>query len=121
MATSEPTSTLEQMEDHSLRWQARFYVERLAFTQRGRFALIVGVLLVVYSRVGTLLTEGVPSASRPLAAAQTQTAVKQLLTVAEGSLVVVSAVTAGVVVLLVLDVYEHEFGTLVDIEEPDDI
>jgi hypothetical protein len=112
MATSEPTSTLERLEDRSLRWQTRFYLERLAFTQRGRFAFIAALLMTMHERIGRIMYEGVPSASRDLEPATGF--VESAVQVGGGVLSVGTAVLAGVVVLVMLDVYEDEFGTLVE-------
>lgn len=106
--SSNATRALKEVEQGSFTHAARIYVERLAFTKRGRFSFLAGLLLIIHSEVGTILMEGVPSASRaPITdPGLIQMAINMLST----GLSIGVAIMAGVVVLAIIDIYEEFVG-----------
>lgn len=109
------TEALEQAENQSFRQTMRFYGERVAFTRRGNFAFVVGMLYSIYYYLSTMASQGVPfeqtaAMALPVAAWET---FGQILT---GGLLVLNGILAGVVVLLLLDLYEREMGLTIEAE-----
>lgn len=91
----------------------RFYLERLAFTRRGNFAFVVGMLYMIYDMVSHAVTTGTPSADAPVYLSNTSLAPNVMAGI-DGVLTVLVGVTAAVVVLMLLDLYEHEVGISID-------
>lgn len=99
-------------EEDSFRFAFRYYVERLAFTQRGRFAFLAFLLLVNRFQINAIQMHGITSASWTPTA--DPTLVQTMLTGVGGGLSVLVAVLGGMVVLLLIDIYEDEFGVMID-------
>jgi hypothetical protein len=99
------------------RQRIRWYLERLAFTDRGRFAFVVGMLYSIFeaaSRTG--LRDAVSGDQSELLANATPTvraAMEHGLAGLGGVVTVLIGILAGLVVLLMLDIYEQQVGIIV--------
>lgn len=118
------TEDLEATEQHpfeyakqaSFRAGLRFYVERLAFTRRGNFAFIVGMLYSIYDMVSRAVTVGTPVTEVPMYAGQANTILQEVAHLATGGMTILIGVLAGILVLVLMDAYESEYGLSI---EPD--
>ena len=107
-----------------LRW-LRFYIERLLFTRRGHFSFVAGMLYVIYSLVGDAATTGTPIAESYPITQDSSSGLIQTLEVAAvqtladtlnfGTTLFVG-ILGGLSVLLLLDLYKHEMGLVIDVE-----
>lgn len=113
MSESVTESPIDYVQDASLRDITRFYGERLAFTRRGHFAFIAGLLLLNYNAVSYAVETGTPSADAPIYASSTSLWANTMMAL-DGLLAVFLAVVFGAGVLLVLDIYEAEVGLSID-------
>lgn len=104
-----------------VRTVSRFYFERALFTTRGRFAMIIAMLMSVYGRSAVPASEST-SVIASLFRMETQPTVQAQLVetatqVLGGGLLVAITVLGGMCVLVALDIYEAEVGTIVDVED----
>jgi len=91
----------------------RFYVERLAFTRRGNFAFIAGMLYQIYNAASYAVTAGTPSTDAPIYASSSSLLANAAM-VADGVLTVLLGCLLGFGVLFVLDAYEAKVGLSID-------
>ena len=107
------TTPIQHVQEHSFRHALRFYFERLLYTTRGRFAYLAGVAFLIYTRLGAIIDHGVLLASEPLFV-QNPGFAESMIQVLGLTLSALSTVLVGMTIVLLLDVYEHEAGTVYD-------
>jgi dihydrodipicolinate synthase/N-acetylneuraminate lyase len=106
----------EYVSNVGFRAGAKFYLERLAYTSRGNFAFVVGMLYSIYDMTSHAVTAGTPEATEPIFSGQAQSILGTLMSGLDGVLTVLVGIMAGVVVLLILDLYEYEVGLSIEAE-----
>lgn len=103
---------LEEFANGSAKRATRIYLERLAFTQRGRFAYLVGLLISVLTNLQVIQTDGVPlqfyqRVSQP-------TTLEAVINTLSLVLTFLVPVVAGIALLLAMDAYEEEVGLVIN-------
>ena len=106
----------EYVSDAGVRAGMKFYLERLAFTTRGNFAFVAGLLYSIYTMASHAVTTGTPEATAPIFSAQAQSGLGALMSSLNGVVTVLTGIMAGTVVLLILDLYEYEVELSVEPE-----
>ena len=105
---------IDQLQEMQFRTAVRMYLERLAFTTRGNFAFVAGILFwISYNSQQPPLESSVSVPTGLPVAPETISAVLEF---AGGVVTILNGVLVGACVLILLDLYEHEVGLTVEAE-----
>lgn len=106
----------ERMRDASLRAAAKIYIERLAYTTRGNFAFVVGLLYTIYYNVSYLVEAGTMEITTPMLWGKTHSIFGFVAIISDIGLKLLGGILFGILILLLLDIYEHHIGLSIETE-----